>query len=415
MHCGDAFEQILRELQIMFKNIVLKNIIRRGGRSIGLMLLALLMSLAVFAGTLMITGLQGGLNSLESRLGADIMIVPYEATTKADVSTMSLLGNAGYYYMDKSNLDKVRNTEGVAQCSMQLFIASAKASCCSLPLQIIAFDPETDFTIQPWVSKSFDGVLNDKDVIIGADVASAVGREITFYDVPCTVVAQLDRTGTYLDNAVYTSKPTTEILVESARSGKNFDFNFLDLDNSISCILVNVAEGYDTTEVLNDLNIHLRKAVAIKMTDMVDDVSGGISDVAGLIGVLMIFIWILSIVIMLVVYAMMANERKKEFAILRVVGASRKKLNGIVAMEAGAISLAGAIIGALVGGGLFALFTGLIEAELDVPFLIPDAGTTLLLAVISIVVSAVVGILASFITAGRISKSDAGIILREEK
>ena len=107
----------------VFKNISYKNIVRRPGRTFILIILSALLCFSVTGGSLAIIGLKGGLLSLKLRLGADVMVVPYEATTKTNFSNMILQGNPGYFYMDRSVLDKIKKIEGIKEISEQYFPA----------------------------------------------------------------------------------------------------------------------------------------------------------------------------------------------------------------------------------------------------------------------------------------------------
>ena len=60
----------------------IQNLIRKPGRTVALSLLTAFLSLAVFGGTVVVLSLRSGLQSLESRLGADIILVPSEAQSK---------------------------------------------------------------------------------------------------------------------------------------------------------------------------------------------------------------------------------------------------------------------------------------------------------------------------------------------
>ena len=159
----------------VFKSISYKNIARRPGRTFILILLSALLCFSVTGGSLAITSLKGGLISLKSRLGADIMVVPYEATTKTNFSNMILQGNPGYFYMNRNVLEKIKNIEGIKEISEQYFLASAKAGCCSAKLQLIGFDPATDFTIKPWVKESYDGELGEFEMLVGNDLNAFAG------------------------------------------------------------------------------------------------------------------------------------------------------------------------------------------------------------------------------------------------
>ena len=395
------------------KSIAYKNIIKRPLRSGMLVMLAAFLSFSVFAGTMITDSLKRGFSSLKQRLGADIMVVPYEATMKTDLSNIVLQGNTGYFYMSDNVLDKVAKMDGVGQISAQFFLASTSSGCCSLPVQIIGYDPETDFTITPWIKKSYGGTIDYLDVVVGNDLNAFVGDELSFYGVKVRVAAKLDKTGTTYDTAVFTNKETIVALIKSSLDKKMNEFADIDPDKVVSCILVNVADDYVTEEVLNDINIHVKKVKAIQTKNMISGISDSLSAVSDVTGGLMVAVWILALFIMVVAFFMMINERKKEFAVLRVLGASRKKLSSIVMKEGLMLALCGSILGTLIGLVIIIPFNGFIENKLNLPFLLPGVGMIITISLLSVFVSALFGALTSAFAAYRISRLETGTILRE--
>ena len=67
------------------------------------------------------------------------MVTPESAKNEFDAQTVLLKTEPGYFYMDASVVDEIRSIEGVEAASPQLFLASAKAGCCSARLQMIAW------------------------------------------------------------------------------------------------------------------------------------------------------------------------------------------------------------------------------------------------------------------------------------
>ena len=110
------------------KNLALKNMKRKPGRTAALILLAAFLAFSVFGGSLVIMSLQNGLTSYEARLGADIIIVPNQARSHGSIESILLQGIPGYFYMDDSILEKARNTEGVEIATPQFYLASASGS-----------------------------------------------------------------------------------------------------------------------------------------------------------------------------------------------------------------------------------------------------------------------------------------------
>jgi putative ABC transport system permease protein len=395
-----------------YADLSILNLKRRPGRTVALVILTLLLSFSVMAGSLMISGLKSGLNSLETKLGADIMVVPYEATTKSTFNNMILQGNPGYFYMNENVLDKLSAIEGIGQISSQFYLASTSSGCCDYKVQIIGYDPETDFTIEPWLKDNYSGTVSDYEIVVGNQLNAFPGDTLRFFDVTCTVVAKLDETGSYLDTAVYTNMNTIRAMIQGAKENGMHTFDDVDPDKLVSSVLINVADGYSVEEVMNDINIHVRKVEAVRTQNMISSVSDGLTNIAGIITLLIAAIWVLALVILVLAFAMIGNERKKEFAILRGMGASRKELSVIITKEALYVSLLGSVIGALLAAVSIALFADLIRSSLELPFLTPGALGSAGLWALSVAASVVAGILTSMCCVRKVSRVDTALILR---
>ena len=137
------------------------NLRRKPLRTIALIVTAMVMSAAIFGGCVFVEALQKGLDSLEQRLGADIIVLPEGAENKVDLKNILLQGTPGYFYMDKSVTEKLSAVEGVEKLSPQYFLVSANAECCTVQVQIIGFDEDTDITVKPWLREAYSGSLGD--------------------------------------------------------------------------------------------------------------------------------------------------------------------------------------------------------------------------------------------------------------
>ncbi len=60
-------------------------------------------------------------------------------------------------------------------------------------MQIIGFNPATDFVITPWITSQFDGTLNHGEVIAGANINVSDNNTIKLYGHEFPVAAQLGR------------------------------------------------------------------------------------------------------------------------------------------------------------------------------------------------------------------------------
>ncbi|MBQ7241522.1 MAG: FtsX-like permease family protein [Firmicutes bacterium] len=396
------------------KELALRNMKRKPVRTAALIILAAFLAFSVFAGTMIVMSLQRGLESYQTRLGADIVAVPFEARTKGSLDSILLQGIPGYFYMDSQYYEKIKNTSGVEVATPQFYLASASAGCCSIPVQIIGFEPETDFLIQPWISRSYSGTVGDGDVIVGSDISVPLNHQLRFYDTDCNVVAQLDRTGTGLDTAVYANMNTIKQMMKNAQALGFHNFDGINADKVVSSVMIKVAEGYTIENVANDINIHVRHIEATPAKSMISGIGEGLSNVSGIIGILTVMIWILAIVILMIAFVMIANERTKEFAVLRVVGASRKMLVRILRTESALISVIGAAIGAGAGCLMIFPFAGAMRTRLGLPYLLPSAGVIIGVLIGAIAISVFAGWMTSYISARKIAGNETGLILRED-
>lgn len=395
-----------------YAHLPVKNLLRRPGRTAALVLLTALLAASVFGGSVVVGSLRRGLESLEARLGADIIVMPAEAESKVSFKNMLLQGTTGAFYMDASVLDAVRGAQGVELAAPQTFLASLKADCCAIKVQIIGIDPDADFTVKPWIDERYARNLGDMEVAVGCKVTAGVGETLKIYEQYTHVVAKLAETGTGLDTAVYCNMDTMQKLLAAAEE-KGVSHKISSGSDVISAVYVKVKDGVDVGQVNNWLNGHIRKVTAVRARSMFTDVSDSLSGIARAARALIGAVWALALAILLVAFAMMIHERRREFAVLRLLGVSRRGLRGEILAETALCGLAGALIGVGVAAlGVFP-FTTLIETKLGLPYLTPNAGTLLRLAVGTVISTLLIGLLAGAWAAARLSRTDPGTTLRE--
>ena len=396
------------------KRLPFANLRYRMGRTVGLAVLVALLALIAYGGALVVSSMQNGLASLEARLGADVVVAPMTAKSKVDLEKVMVDGVPGSFYMDADFIDEIAALDGVEKVSPQYYLATVKAGCCSMPVQVVGFDPATDFTVQPWIARTYGGELGRGDVVVGCNITGAPGSTIRLYGVECDIVSKLEETGTSLDNAVYATNDTLrDLMAGSTRQGIPVLAD-RDPDEVVSTIQVKVVNGYSVEAVANDINLHVRGAWAEQTRAMTAGVSDGVAGTSRLVGVLMIVMWLLAAALLIVVFTVIGRSRTREFAVLRVVGASRGALARVVLVESAVISMVGAVVGIAIGLFLMLALNSSIESLLGLPFLMPDAATLSGLACAVFVVTIVAGPAASALSALRLSKVDVGQTLREE-
>ena len=305
--------------------------------------------------------------------------------------------------MEKSKVDEIAKVDGVDLISPQVFMASTKAGCCSARLQMIAYDPATDFTIQPWIADTYtNGDMGLMDVVVGSDVTVYKDRTISFYDNDCHIVGQFDPTGSTLDSCVYMNFDTVKKLIDSSFvKGMNL-YSEYDPDDVVSAVMVRVKPGADIEEVAANIQKQVSGVTTATSRNMVSGIGESLSRVAGTVGILIAAFGLVGILMTVLVFVMMINERKGEFEALKAVGADRKLMSGIVAKEAVMVNLAGGIIGIALSGMILIMFRSLFETLLGAGFVIPGPGVIALMAAAALLAVMVSAAVSSFAAVRRI-------------
>ncbi|MBO6935517.1 MAG: ABC transporter permease [Deltaproteobacteria bacterium] len=154
----------------------------------------------------------------------------------------------------------------------------------------------------------------------------------------------------------------------------------------LSAVLVFPRPGVHKVMLLSRLN----RRPEIQVADVHEEI-GHLFDIVGSVDVLFLLVSILVIVVgllsvLIALYNSM-NERRREVAILRAIGAPRRWVLGSVVIEAALITAIGAGLGVLMGHALVALAAGRVESAagfrpnaLDV---VPTEGLVVLLVVLA--------------------------------
>ena len=116
---------------------------------------------------------------------------------------------------------------------------------------------------------------------------------------------------------------------------------------------------------------------------------------------------------MIAAFYIITGERKKEFAALRVIGVSRKKLGVLVMSEAIIIGIIGSVFGIIITGAFMYSFSVLIGTRLDLPYLLPGVVTTTYYILVTFISVVLLGTISGLISAYRAVSVDTARILRE--
>lgn len=375
---------------------------------------SMLMAMVMFGGTLIVCGIDRGLGTVESRLGADIMVTPADASSDFDAQAFLVGAEPSYFYMDEGVAGEVAGVDGVGAASPQLFLATARASCCSGRYQVIAFDPATDFTIQPWISDtSGASSLGDMEVVVGANVGVSDPENFSLFGHRLRVVAQFDQTGSTLDNAVYANFDTARILIDSSLEKGLNKYTSLDTDHIISSVMVRVEPGRDVNAVASDIAARVPGVSVATSTTLVSGISRSLDNTSRTVTTLIALVWGVGLVMMTLMFVMMVVERKREFGTLLVVGAHRRLVSRVIALEAVILNAAGGALGILISGVLIVSFSGLVQQTIGIGFLVPSLAVIAALVALVMASMGLVALVSSWIALRCLNMADASALLKE--
>ncbi|MDR2740463.1 MAG: ABC transporter permease [Treponema sp.] len=389
----------------------LKNLKARPVRTACLAAVVTILAFTLFGGSILTLNLRQGLTVMTKRFGADLMVVP--AGSSEEAQSILLRGGAGYFYFDAGITGKIAGTEGIACASPQFFLTSLSTECCDAAVQLIAYDPATDFAVQPWIAEKYRGTVGDGQVVVGSRITLRSNGTIQLFNHEYPVAAQLSTSASGFDTSIFMTMNTMRQLIDRAHKEK---YNFLAdryEGEIISAVLVKV----NPSEAPSLAAYRIRRENA--GVDVL--VSQGIfsalaATLSGLVSYIRIFsatLWILAVIILAAVFSGSVHERKKEFALLRILGATRKKLVAIVLGESSLAGLAGGVAGVVLASLVVFPFSTLISERLELPYLEAPFFKIIPLAAGSLVLSVLAGPLASLYAALRISGAETYFTMRK--
>ena len=367
--------------------LISKSISSRLYRSLGIALIGVLLSTAIVLIGLILLGTEHGGKNMVERLGADLIIVPDGHGD--EMEGMLITAKKSFFYMDDSVLDRIGEIEGVEKVSPQTFLMTLEASCCDQPVQIIGIDTDSDFTVKPWIDKSFLNAIDNGEIIVGSSVGVKEDKTFQMFGKKYNVAAVLDESGSSMDVTVFVSRDYMDTLITDAReAGQGIVKEITGKD--ISAVLIKAADKDDIQRLVGKLSSI--EGVDVVTTDLVSSkLSQGIGRMKTVYAIIAFAFLLVSIALLYIIYYITLNERKKEFETLRIVGVSKSGVKKFLIEEAFWISFPGAVLGAFFGLLVFDFIYRVIEMTLNLPFISPYGYEKVIVLLISLILTAIIG------------------------
>lgn len=385
------------------------NLARKPFRTAALVVIAAVFTFMLYAGSLVSANLEKGLESLSSRMGADVLVVPQGQGKK--IENVILRATPSTFYLDKGLLDVVKALPGVQNATGQLFISSLDAQCCTVKVQLIGFDEATDFVVGPWMKSALKRPLAKDEVVVGDYIFGDIGSKIRFYNRDFTIVGRLAPTGFGFDSTVFMNMETAREVAKVAIPEKKNE-----VQNLLSAVLVRVKPGVDPITISDGVldKLGLRANVNfVFASNMMSDTSAKLRNITSFLFGIAGLLGVAAAIVMFVVFFFAFNERVKEFAALRALGATKRRVMALVLTESLTLGAMGTVLGVGFGALVVQLFSYNIAKMIGLPYLAATPGDMASAALLSVVAGMILCPLASAQTLWRIGRRDIYASLRE--
>ncbi len=392
--------------------LALKNIRGSGFRSVAIFLCVMGVAGFLLATTIIIKGAEYSLDSGLKRLGADILVVPTGAENK--VETALLMGRPTDVWMPESNLKAISAIEGVQSVSAQVYLSSLYgAACCAVSeMFMVVYDPATDFTVTPWLEKNLGRELKTGEVIGGSYIFVPPDEKyVRLYGYDMTLMGNLTPTGTGIDQTLFLTMDTARAMAASSLTTAVQPLKIKD--GQISSVLVKVKPGADTHAVALRIVRDTQGMVPIESPNLFGAFRTQMNGLLWGFFAITVAVWALAMLLIALIFSMAANERRREMAVLRAIGATRGFIFCTILTEAGLLALSGAILGIIAAAGCIFMFKDYLAESLRMPFLFPSISSFLALFLGGVALAIVTVTLAALLPAYRVSHQELAVAMRE--
>ncbi|HWR97470.1 MAG TPA: FtsX-like permease family protein [Candidatus Methanoperedens sp.] len=374
-----------------------RNLRRKSARTWLLLAIVAVVSCTLFSATLFLKSINNALRLGTYRLGADILVVPHDAETVAREALLS--GHPTQFVMDRAVLDRVRAVPGVKAVTPQVFIQPTSFTCCfNVDVFLVGFDPETDFTVRPWLKKHLGRSLGINEVITGREIPVVAGNEIPFFGTGFRVAGTMEPTGMdFFDRAAFMSMESAYRMAENSRGAA---VRPLELGrDKISAVLVQIADDMTPDRVAIRIEHDVDGVKAIASDTVISTVRSQLSGLIRAILVISVILWGIVLLIMAFAFSMIVNERRREIGLLRAMGAARGQITQVILTEAALLAAAGAAAGVALGFGILLSFKDLMLHHLRLPYLFPSPADLALLTGGAVAIALLTGLLSALLPA----------------
>jgi putative ABC transport system permease protein len=394
--------------------LALQNLGRRKARASLLVAAVAISSAIVFTGIVMMRSIETSMAAGFSRLGADLMVVAQNALTNITVALLTVEPTSET--LDADLLERA-HINGIGRAAPQRVFRTEQSDFGGQgeSVDIIGYDPQHDFTIQPWINERLGRPMQPGDVILGAARDVPLGSEIMLFGKPFRVYAKLGRSGAGThERGVFMPSADLLALVPAIREQTGQTPPML-APGKVSGFLIELAPGATELQVRFALLSHLPAIKVVAGGSLLTGIRQGVTALLGGAVSLVAMMFASTALMVSVLFSAIITERRGELGLLKAIGAKRTQIVGVVLIEAILATGIGGLGGVVLGMLLLRVFEHSLVyylTDMGVPFLWIDRMDMVLVAAVCILGAALTGAIGALTPAWRASRHDPYDLIR---
>jgi putative ABC transport system permease protein len=402
--------------RFLLGSLALQNLGRRKARALLLVAAMTVCSGALLTGVVLMRSIETSMAVGFTRLGADMLIVP--AGTLTNITAALLTAEPTELTLDDGMLPRLAELKGVRKIAPQLIFrtdASGYGRGGDL-VDLIAFDPARDMTVQPWLEQHLDRPLRAGDVIVGGRRQETLGSELLLFGRPLAVYGRLGKTavGTH-ERGLFI---TFETLAQLREIMQQICGTKAALEpNKLSGVLLELAPGATTQQVRFAALANFPGIKVVAGDTMLTSIRQGLAGLLnGMLGLMAIML-VSTVLMVSVLFSAIVTERRRELGLLRAIGARRGQVLGVLLTEAALATGAGGLAGCVVSVLLMRVYEHSLVYHLEnlgIPFVWLNGSMTALIALLCILLASLIGAAGALCPAWRASREEPYDLIRSE-
>jgi putative ABC transport system permease protein len=394
--------------------LILHSLARRRWQSLATILGVALGAGLLLAVVLLYRGFEQGLEQGRQRLGADLLVVPGNATVDPDRALFA--GSPLNVYMDRKYADEARKIPGVRRVEAQFFTQSLRLECCSTGTESRLIGIE-DQVAGRLAGMSPDGraKLEPDEVVVGSELLGGIGRPgalIELLGYIFRLAYRLEPTGTSLDYSILMPIESARNLAAKSEALQPVWKDAGDPHQLISALLIEVDDPGRISDVGRSLE-GLGPLKVIRAADTFQRLKRLMSSFVFVLAAAGALTALGGVAYLLGHFSSVAWDRKGEWALYRALGATKPRMVQLVVGEAVGLAVTGALIGLPVGYGLYRLAFERLAAQNAFPFVAPGGGLLAAAAAVALGVYGVVGFLSAAAPAWRVAQLEPALTMAQ--